>query len=104
MKSYQICCWYRGTCGHRAFEQRWCRKINSFWHTLLHCNRKGETGVHLCSEAVTEPHAASLDEQMLHIYPHVVFSLRQAAVQAAGSAGMELKNIVEFYRQWKEIG
>ncbi|XP_068180834.1 nonsense-mediated mRNA decay factor SMG5 [Antennarius striatus] len=26
------------------------------------------------------------------------------AIQAAGSAGMELKNIVEFYRQWKEIG
>uniref|UniRef100_A0A3P9CGU1 Nonsense-mediated mRNA decay factor n=1 Tax=Maylandia zebra TaxID=106582 RepID=A0A3P9CGU1_9CICH len=30
--------------------------------------------------------------------------LHQAAIQAAGSAGMELKNIVEFYRQWKEIG
>ncbi|XP_037310556.2 nonsense-mediated mRNA decay factor SMG5 [Pungitius pungitius] len=28
----------------------------------------------------------------------------KAAVQAAGSAGMELKNIVDFYRQWKEIG
>lgn len=28
----------------------------------------------------------------------------QLAIQAAGSAGMELKNIVEFYRQWKEIG
>ncbi|XP_034465907.1 protein SMG5 [Hippoglossus hippoglossus] len=28
----------------------------------------------------------------------------KAAVQAASSAGMELKNIVEFYRQWKEIG
>ncbi|KAK5892128.1 hypothetical protein CesoFtcFv8_012539 [Champsocephalus esox] len=28
----------------------------------------------------------------------------KAAIQAAGSAGMELKNIVEFYRQWKEIG
>uniref|UniRef100_A0A8C3AFU1 Nonsense-mediated mRNA decay factor n=1 Tax=Cyclopterus lumpus TaxID=8103 RepID=A0A8C3AFU1_CYCLU len=28
----------------------------------------------------------------------------KSAVQAAGSAGMELKNIVEFYRQWKEIG
>lgn len=28
----------------------------------------------------------------------------QSAIQAAGSAGMELKNIVEFYRQWKEIG
>ncbi|XP_071327030.1 nonsense-mediated mRNA decay factor SMG5 [Trachinotus anak] len=28
----------------------------------------------------------------------------KAAMQAAGSAGMELKNIVEFYRQWKEIG
>lgn len=26
------------------------------------------------------------------------------AIQAASSAGMELKNIVEFYRQWKEIG
>ncbi|KAF7661428.1 hypothetical protein LDENG_00260300 [Lucifuga dentata] len=26
------------------------------------------------------------------------------AIQAAGAAGMELKNIVEFYRQWKEIG
>ncbi|XP_061738324.1 nonsense-mediated mRNA decay factor SMG5 [Nerophis ophidion] len=28
----------------------------------------------------------------------------KSAVQVAGSAGMELKNIVEFYRQWKEIG
>uniref|UniRef100_A0A665UEG7 Nonsense-mediated mRNA decay factor n=1 Tax=Echeneis naucrates TaxID=173247 RepID=A0A665UEG7_ECHNA len=28
----------------------------------------------------------------------------QAAMQAASSAGMELKNIVAFYRQWKEIG
>ncbi|RVE63207.1 hypothetical protein OJAV_G00165630 [Oryzias javanicus] len=28
----------------------------------------------------------------------------KAAVQAAASAGMELKNIVEFYRQWKEMG
>lgn len=28
----------------------------------------------------------------------------QLAIQAAGSAGMELKNIMEFYRQWKEIG
>uniref|UniRef100_A0A669DEG9 Nonsense-mediated mRNA decay factor n=1 Tax=Oreochromis niloticus TaxID=8128 RepID=A0A669DEG9_ORENI len=28
----------------------------------------------------------------------------KAAIQATGSAGMELKNIVEFYRQWKEIG
>uniref|UniRef100_A0A4W6BNE6 Nonsense-mediated mRNA decay factor n=1 Tax=Lates calcarifer TaxID=8187 RepID=A0A4W6BNE6_LATCA len=28
----------------------------------------------------------------------------KAAMQAASSAGMELKNIVEFYRQWKEIG
>ncbi|XP_069031455.1 LOW QUALITY PROTEIN: nonsense-mediated mRNA decay factor SMG5 [Embiotoca jacksoni] len=28
----------------------------------------------------------------------------KAAVQAASSAGMELKNIVDFYRQWKEIG
>uniref|UniRef100_A0A8C4EIV4 Nonsense-mediated mRNA decay factor n=1 Tax=Dicentrarchus labrax TaxID=13489 RepID=A0A8C4EIV4_DICLA len=28
----------------------------------------------------------------------------KSAIQAAGSAGMELKNIVEFYRQWKEIG
>uniref|UniRef100_A0A8C9YIA6 Nonsense-mediated mRNA decay factor n=1 Tax=Sander lucioperca TaxID=283035 RepID=A0A8C9YIA6_SANLU len=28
----------------------------------------------------------------------------KAAIQAAGSAGMELKNIVAFYRQWKEIG
>ncbi|TDH11381.1 hypothetical protein EPR50_G00060400 [Perca flavescens] len=28
----------------------------------------------------------------------------KAAIQVAGSAGMELKNIVEFYRQWKEIG
>lgn len=35
---------------------------------------------------------------------HRLFSPRQAAVQAAGSAGMELKNIVDFYRQWKEIG
>ncbi|CAL8247701.1 unnamed protein product [Lota lota] len=26
------------------------------------------------------------------------------AVQAASAAGMELKNMVEFYRQWKEIG
>ncbi|XP_076869079.1 nonsense-mediated mRNA decay factor SMG5 [Brachyhypopomus gauderio] len=26
------------------------------------------------------------------------------AVQAVAAAGMELKNIVEFYRQWKEIG
>ncbi|XP_028282026.1 nonsense-mediated mRNA decay factor SMG5 [Parambassis ranga] len=26
------------------------------------------------------------------------------AIQAAGSAGMELKNVAEFYRQWKEIG
>ncbi|CAL8259286.1 unnamed protein product [Boreogadus saida] len=28
----------------------------------------------------------------------------KAAVQAASAAGMELKNVVEFYRQWKEIG
>ncbi|KAJ3597391.1 hypothetical protein NHX12_000918 [Muraenolepis orangiensis] len=28
----------------------------------------------------------------------------KAAVQAASVAGMELKNMVEFYRQWKEIG
>ncbi|XP_029307960.1 nonsense-mediated mRNA decay factor SMG5 isoform X2 [Cottoperca gobio] len=28
----------------------------------------------------------------------------KVAIQAVGSAGMELKNIVEFYRQWKEIG
>ncbi|XP_041649251.1 protein SMG5 [Cheilinus undulatus] len=28
----------------------------------------------------------------------------KTAIQAAGSAGMELKNILEFYRQWKEIG
>uniref|UniRef100_A0A1A8RB90 Nonsense-mediated mRNA decay factor n=1 Tax=Nothobranchius rachovii TaxID=451742 RepID=A0A1A8RB90_9TELE len=28
----------------------------------------------------------------------------ESAVQAASLAGMELKNIVEFYRQWKEIG
>ncbi|KAM6910174.1 nonsense-mediated mRNA decay factor SMG5 [Xenentodon cancila] len=28
----------------------------------------------------------------------------KAAIQAAGVAGMELKNIVEFYQQWKEIG
>uniref|UniRef100_A0A667XA88 Nonsense-mediated mRNA decay factor n=1 Tax=Myripristis murdjan TaxID=586833 RepID=A0A667XA88_9TELE len=28
----------------------------------------------------------------------------QSAIQAVGAAGMELKNIVEFYRQWKEIG
>nr|XP_057908875.1 nonsense-mediated mRNA decay factor SMG5 [Doryrhamphus excisus] len=28
----------------------------------------------------------------------------KSAVQAASSAGMELKNIAEFYRQWKEIG
>lgn len=28
----------------------------------------------------------------------------KSAIQAAGSAGMELKNILEFYRQWKEIG
>lgn len=28
----------------------------------------------------------------------------KAAAQAASSAGMELKNVVEFYRQWKEIG
>lgn len=28
----------------------------------------------------------------------------QSAVQAVCSAGMELKNIKEFYRQWKEIG
>uniref|UniRef100_A0A8C7YAQ6 Nonsense-mediated mRNA decay factor n=1 Tax=Oryzias sinensis TaxID=183150 RepID=A0A8C7YAQ6_9TELE len=28
----------------------------------------------------------------------------KAAVQAAASAGMELKNVVEFYRQWKEMG
>uniref|UniRef100_A0A3P8P9G0 Nonsense-mediated mRNA decay factor n=1 Tax=Astatotilapia calliptera TaxID=8154 RepID=A0A3P8P9G0_ASTCA len=28
----------------------------------------------------------------------------KAAIQTAGSAGMEPKNIVEFYRQWKEIG
>uniref|UniRef100_A0A8C6NLW3 Nonsense-mediated mRNA decay factor n=1 Tax=Nothobranchius furzeri TaxID=105023 RepID=A0A8C6NLW3_NOTFU len=28
----------------------------------------------------------------------------ESAVQAATLAGMELKNIVEFYRQWKEIG
>ncbi|MEQ2190372.1 hypothetical protein XENOCAPTIV_003857, partial [Xenoophorus captivus] len=29
---------------------------------------------------------------------------RSAAMKAASSAGMELKNILEFYRQWKEIG
>ncbi|PWA24936.1 hypothetical protein CCH79_00015473 [Gambusia affinis] len=28
----------------------------------------------------------------------------KSATQAVSSAGMELKNIVEFYRQWKEIG
>ncbi|XP_076006333.1 nonsense-mediated mRNA decay factor SMG5 [Genypterus blacodes] len=28
----------------------------------------------------------------------------KSAVQAAGAAGMELKNIVDFHRQWKEIG
>ncbi|CDQ69685.1 unnamed protein product [Oncorhynchus mykiss] len=28
----------------------------------------------------------------------------KSAVQAVATAGMELKNIVEFYRQWKEIG
>lgn len=28
----------------------------------------------------------------------------QAAVQAVGAAGMELKNITEFYKQWKEMG
>ncbi|KAK2909842.1 nonsense-mediated mRNA decay factor SMG5 [Channa argus] len=28
----------------------------------------------------------------------------KSAIQAAGSAGMEMKNIVEFYQQWKEIG
>ncbi|MEQ2251002.1 hypothetical protein ILYODFUR_006580 [Ilyodon furcidens] len=28
----------------------------------------------------------------------------KSATQAASSAGMELKNILEFYRQWKEIG
>lgn len=28
----------------------------------------------------------------------------KAAVQAVGSAGMELKNITEFYQQWKEMG
>ncbi|XP_078478761.1 nonsense-mediated mRNA decay factor SMG5-like, partial [Lampetra planeri] len=28
----------------------------------------------------------------------------KSAIQAASSAGMEMKNIVEFYRQWKEIG
>lgn len=28
----------------------------------------------------------------------------KAAVQAVAAAGMELKNIIEFYRQWKEMG
>ncbi|XP_034030142.1 protein SMG5 [Thalassophryne amazonica] len=28
----------------------------------------------------------------------------KSAIQAASTAGMELKNIVDFYRQWKEIG
>ncbi|KAM4601439.1 nonsense-mediated mRNA decay factor SMG5 [Polymixia lowei] len=28
----------------------------------------------------------------------------KAAVQAAGAAGMELKNMVQFYQQWKEMG
>ncbi|KAI7806365.1 nonsense-mediated mRNA decay factor SMG5 [Triplophysa rosa] len=28
----------------------------------------------------------------------------KAAVQAVGAAGMELKNITEFYKQWKEMG
>nr|XP_020465403.1 protein SMG5 [Monopterus albus] len=28
----------------------------------------------------------------------------KSTIQAVSSAGMELKNIVEFYRQWKEIG
>nr|XP_046170967.1 protein SMG5-like [Oncorhynchus gorbuscha] len=28
----------------------------------------------------------------------------KSAIQAVATAGMELKNIVEFYRQWKEIG
>ncbi|CAM9339812.1 unnamed protein product [Lampetra planeri] len=32
------------------------------------------------------------------------FERDKSAIQAASSAGMEMKNIVEFYRQWKEIG
>uniref|UniRef100_H2U4I5 Nonsense-mediated mRNA decay factor n=1 Tax=Takifugu rubripes TaxID=31033 RepID=H2U4I5_TAKRU len=35
---------------------------------------------------------------------NVSFPPLQSAVQAVCSAGMELKNIKEFYRQWKEIG
>ncbi|XP_052000383.1 nonsense-mediated mRNA decay factor SMG5-like [Xyrauchen texanus] len=31
-------------------------------------------------------------------------SAMKVAVQAVAAAGMELKNILEFYRQWKEIG
>ncbi|TRY55317.1 hypothetical protein DNTS_013468 [Danionella cerebrum] len=31
-------------------------------------------------------------------------SFMKAAVQAVASAGMELKNVIDFYRQWKEMG
>uniref|UniRef100_A0A3P9M8R1 Nonsense-mediated mRNA decay factor n=1 Tax=Oryzias latipes TaxID=8090 RepID=A0A3P9M8R1_ORYLA len=41
---------------------------------------------------------------MVTILTGVAVFLSQAAVQAVASAGMELKNVVEFYRQWKEMG
>uniref|UniRef100_A0A8C4ED10 Nonsense-mediated mRNA decay factor n=1 Tax=Dicentrarchus labrax TaxID=13489 RepID=A0A8C4ED10_DICLA len=44
-----------------------------------------------------------LTDSCLYLFAYV-FLPCQSAIQAAGSAGMELKNIVEFYRQWKEIG
>uniref|UniRef100_A0A3Q3E643 Nonsense-mediated mRNA decay factor n=1 Tax=Labrus bergylta TaxID=56723 RepID=A0A3Q3E643_9LABR len=42
---------------------------------------------------------------VLYLFESHVSSLScQTTIQAVGSAGMELKNIVAFYRQWKEIG
>lgn len=33
-----------------------------------------------------------------------LLSSPQSAIQAAASASIEIQNVVEFYRQWKEMG
>lgn len=38
-------------------------------------------------------------------FPHLPSSIiPQAALQAAAHASVDVKNVVDFYRQWKEIG
>lgn len=38
-------------------------------------------------------------------FPHLPSAIiPQAALQAAAHASVDVKNVVDFYRQWKEIG